>query len=172
MNEKRIHYHLRWQNPEDIKKCLMENRKITENGCWEWTRAPSMNGYGMMRIDGIVFKSHRVSKVVFDGFDIKSSLFVCHHCDNPPCFNPKHLFIGTRSDNANDMFSKNRGYSAKGEYNPKAKLTESQVHRIFLMEELGETHEYISSFFPIGRAMVSHILRKESWRHLHSRDYQ
>ena len=80
-----------------------------ETGCWIWQRSVVGLGYGAThdtRTGGKI-QTHRASYEVFRG-PIPESMLVCHHCDTPRCINPEHLFLGTKSDNARDMFRKGR----------------------------------------------------------------
>ncbi len=75
-------------------------------------------------------RAHRVSWILTHG-PIDHGMGCLHKCDNPPCVNPSHLFIGTQKDNVRDAISKNRPViSYGGERNPQAKLTEQQVLEI------------------------------------------
>ncbi len=78
--------------------------------CWTWTGRRNAGGYGVLRIRGrsskILF-AHRLAWELTNG-PIPDGLFVCHHCDNPPCCNPEHLFVGTPKDNCHDMMAKGR----------------------------------------------------------------
>ena len=99
-----------------IEQHLLKNRHIDNNGCWNWTRGKIKDGYGHIKVDGKTHKVHRISAMIFLNFELTSGLCVCHQCDNPSCFNPKHLFIGTHQDNYDDMFVKGRARTRKGFY--------------------------------------------------------
>lgn len=75
--------------------------------CWIWTAGKDSWGYGTFRMHGKVIGSHRASWEIHNG-PISKGMSVLHHCDNPPCVNPDHLFIGTHTDNMRDCISKGR----------------------------------------------------------------
>ena len=108
---------------------LLRKRKVVESGCWEWTGHIMKNGYGQIGLMGKVLLVHRASYMTFIG-DIPKGLLVCHKCDNPKCFNPEHLFIGSNNDNVQDMVKKGRQRSLKGESAGQAKLTSDEVDEI------------------------------------------
>jgi hypothetical protein len=83
-----------------------------EDGCWEWQGYRHPNGYGRVSWLGKVQWAHRVVWQLCFG-DIPDDLWVLHHCDNPPCCNPEHLFLGTPKDNTQDSIRKGR-WNAKG----------------------------------------------------------
>jgi hypothetical protein len=80
--------------------------------CWEWQGGKSKDGYGYLHLAGQTKLAHRVSYELHHG-EIPKGLVICHKCDNPPCVNPKHLFIGTHLDNAVDRDKKGRGRGGK-----------------------------------------------------------
>lgn len=82
--------------------------KSGPGGCWVWTGKRSREGYGRFSLDGRLVNAHRWSWERAVG-PIPNGLLVCHHCDNPPCVNPEHLFVGTIQDNTRDMLAKGRG---------------------------------------------------------------
>jgi len=86
----------------------LNSKTIKKDGCWEWIGAKDKNGYGIMRIElKSVQRAHRASWIVHKG-QIPNQLWVLHKCDNPPCTNPEHLFLGTAKDNSEDMIRKKR----------------------------------------------------------------
>ena len=82
------------------------------DGCWEWQAALNSKGYGSIGYKGKVWLASRVSALLA-GMDIEGK-HVCHHCDNPNCVRPGHLFVGTHQDNMRDRDSKGRGAPKDG----------------------------------------------------------
>jgi hypothetical protein len=76
--------------------------------CWEWTASKNDHGYGRMTAGrGVNLKAHRVAYELHNG-PVPDDKCVLHECDNPPCCNPLHLFLGTKKDNTHDMMAKGR----------------------------------------------------------------
>lgn len=87
---------------------LKERTVEVSNGCWEWTAERDKDGYGRVRLE--TRKRLRVHRVAWEFFHgpIPPRVCVLHSCDNPPCWNPFHLFLGTQAGNVADMCSKRR----------------------------------------------------------------
>ena len=75
--------------------------------CWEWHGTLRADGYGQIRIGASNVLAHRLAWQLAVG-PIPDDLCVLHRCDNPPCVNPDHLWLGTHADNMHDMFAKGR----------------------------------------------------------------
>ncbi len=102
--------------------------------CWEWTsKAVNKYGYGRMTAGrGVNLKSHRVAYALANNSS-PGGLDVCHKCDNPPCCNPKHLFLGTAQDNIDDAKEKGRTKSPPvhtGERHHNAVISDEGVENI------------------------------------------
>jgi len=83
-------------------------------GCWFWPKYRDKKGYGVIFFDGFKFPVHRLSFQHFKGM-IPQKMLIMHECDNPPCWNPDHLFLGDHQDNMDDMVRKGRsGKEPKG----------------------------------------------------------
>lgn len=86
---------------------------LKSDGCWVWTGAMSIYGYGLFWFNGASVGAHRMSYVMAHGLSEFPPLLVCHHCDNRPCVNPAHLYLGTSLDNAADMMRRGRHPQAR-----------------------------------------------------------
>jgi len=145
---------------------ILERYKVDSNGCWVWTHGRFQFGHGRIKILGCDLKAHRISWELHNG-PIPEGLFVLHSCDNPPCINPEHLFLGTQQDNIDDMRAKGRQPNTKGKANGAARLSEEQVMQIkTLLREGFYTHEEIGAGFEVNRATISQIARGKNWSHL------
>ena len=103
-----------------IEQRLEANKSVDSNSCWNWLGFKDKDGYGTVWFDG---KMRRVSRVMASlnlGLQLDSEVLVCHHCDNPACFNPEHLYLGNAKQNMTDMHSRGRasGCFVNGPTNP------------------------------------------------------
>lgn len=149
---------------ERIKQRLVNNRKITPSGCWEWTLNKDKAGYGMMTYRQDPIRCHRASYLAFKG-PINDNLCVCHTCDNKLCFNPEHLFLGSNADNTADMISKKR--QACGSRCGTSKLNEDQIIEMRTLYSTGNfTQKELGEKFGIHHHKVYEIVNKRTWRHV------
>ncbi len=154
-----VPYHLRF-----LEKVGPEG----DNGCRLWTGMVNPRGYGLIYTSGSGRRkrlfAHRVSWELANG-EIPGDLCVLHRCDNPPCVNPAHLFLGTQADNMRDMDEKGRRRVADHNRtgNPNAKLTEQDVINIRSLRANGATTVSLSSAFGITTGHVSRICLKQNW---------
>ena len=86
------------------------------NSCWIWTAGTNQKGYGQIKVNGKTKAAHRISYMIYKG-EI-GDLYVCHTCDNPPCINPDHLWLGTCKDNHQDREIKRRGKNSRKTHCP------------------------------------------------------
>lgn len=96
-----------WRNTEE--RFWASVNRGGENDCWIWTGAARPTGYGICRWRQRPDGAHRVSWEMANGRAVPDGMYVLHRCDNPQCVNPRHLFVGTHSDNMRDMLAKGRG---------------------------------------------------------------
>lgn len=128
--------------------------------CWNWIGAKSSVGYGQTYFNSKVIYSHRVSYELFNG-PIKNNLCVLHRCDNRICVNPKHLFLGTKKQNTQDMILKGRDKFV-GEKNGMAKLTWPEIRKI--RASSNERHIDLAKRFNVSRTTISIILSGRIWK--------
>jgi len=133
------------------------------NECWEWTAAGG--GYGRFRAAGRSLVTSRLSYTLAFG-DPPLHLDVCHTCDNPPCVNPAHLFLGTRRKNLQDCAKKNRHNAARGVAAGKAKFEPAQVYEIRRRGDAGESRKLLAEEFDVSSPAICDIIYRKSWKHL------
>jgi hypothetical protein len=157
------------------KKNFWDQVKIGDaNECWEWRGRKNRAGYGALWIVSANFFAHRISFSLENG-PIKPGLLICHTCDNPPCCNPSHLFLGTQQDNLKDMYTKGRGKKPplnkgvgfkKGEGHFMARLTEEKVVSLRKRYANGENAGALSRELGMSKSSIRHLIKRRSWKHL------
>lgn len=132
--------------------------------CHEWQRSRRRWGYGQLYVDGENVPAHRFAWERVNG-PIPDGMHVCHRCDNPPCVNPDHLFLGTNTDNRRDSVLKER--HARGDGHGLKKLGPDDVLEIRRIAASGaHTDSEIAAMFGIKQTQASRIISGKRWKHL------
>lgn len=126
------------------------------SGCHIWIGGKNQQNYGQFNAGGKQFRAHRFCYLTFIG-PIPEGMFVCHSCDNPPCVNPDHLWIGTAKDNSDDKFKKGReGNSGRPRTYPdyeasrEAAVLRSYKHRKSVEAKYGPRTPRVRSIYQKG----------------------
>jgi hypothetical protein len=140
-------------------------RRGAPDDCWEWQAGRNRGGYGRMEIGHPrrSFGAHRAAYLLCVG-DIPDGLDVLHSCDNPPCCNPAHLFLGTDCDNASDCIAKGR--KAVGAATNCSGLTDEDVLAIRRRYAAWETSVALAAEFRVHPNAVLAIVHGRTWKHL------
>ena len=137
-----------------------------QSDCWKWDAGTDVNGYGWIGDGkGRLTKAHRVSWTIHRG-EIPIGMQVNHHCDNPPCANPDHLYLGTQVDNIMDMVVRGRQGNHKGSRNGRSRVDEMDVAAIRILRSRGMPNLTIARSFGISKGTVSHICTRITWSHV------
>lgn len=129
--------------------------------CWPWKGSRDRYGYGRSTLNGKYVAASRAAYVYATGQDV-DGLLVCHHCDNPACCNPSHLYAGTAGDNERDKFK--RGHKThRGMKNPARKLTSEQVENVRQLFRQGMTNVAIGKMLGVHHSTISKIRTGNSW---------
>ena len=155
----------------------------TESGCWEWAGTRKCNGgngyYGVVKYQGKQWYAHRLMWSMHYEREIPAGMEICHHCDNPPCVNPSHLFLGTHFDNIMDATKKGRMASGRhhgmnthperraiGERNGMSKLTSKDILSIRSRYRPRHKVQLLLSEFGISRTHLWRIVNGKLWKHV------
>ena len=137
--------------------------------CWIWRHHMFPDGYGKVQFDSKSQRAHRIAYTLAIG-SIPRGFYVLHHCDNPICCRPDHLWIGSQRDNMIDMARKGRSTkgraTVKGEMHGRSKVTIEDVQQIRRRVELGEMQIDLAKEFGLSFSALNHIVRRKNWRHV------
>lgn len=176
-HEQRTYQEFQAMTPDEVFWHLIERMP---SGCWEWRGTVSRLGYGRFYYPR--YRSHRVNRIALQialGRELSSEEHVLHRCDNPPCCNPEHLWVGTVYDNIQDRVQKGRSARGanhrsklypelvpRGSAHGMAKHTEDEIISVKVMLADGLTHRQIETITGVGRSTVSKISRGIQWSHV------
>ncbi|WP_375275864.1 hypothetical protein [Methylorubrum thiocyanatum] len=152
--------------PKDLKEvraAFDEKWALDEaTGCWVWQACRNRAGYGRFSwpYPRQSVLAHRAAMLIYRRCDAKS-FDVCHHCDNPSCVNPEHLFIGNRHMNMLDALAKER--FAVGRKYPHAILDEDAVRAIRADKR---TYKQIGAAYGVSWLTVRMVRQGRSWKHV------
>lgn len=161
--------HFKWKTAtEEEKKQRVKDRfekyVIRQDGCWDWKGCIHKSGYAPMNYYNNQFKNaHVVSWILHKG-NIPNGLCVLHKCDNRKCTNPEHLFLGTYSDNHQDMLKKHRNNTQKGEKSHLSKLKEYDVVEIRNLISIGVPMTKIAKRYNVTYCAIRDIKRSDTWK--------
>lgn len=148
------------------KRFLMRVGPATSTSCKEWTGSKNSSfGHGQWRNEaGRIELTHRAAWRMFIG-PIPDGMSVLHKCDNPACVNPKHLFLGSQSDNMHDMWGKGRANpkTRSGEKHAMSKLTEEAVLDIRGSQLSGVA---LAKLYGVSPTTICDVRKRRIWNHI------
>jgi hypothetical protein len=153
--------------PVEVARFHARVQRAGADACWPW-QGKRRNGYGRMFANGKMLSAHRVSWALANG-SIPDGMKVLHRCDNPPCVNPNHLFVGTQGDNMRDCAAKRRlslqqhPERTQGERHPMAKLTADVVREIRARKGSASTYA-LAREFGVCQATIHQIHVGKIWK--------
>lgn len=140
--------------------------------CWEWQGGKNGHGkdsYGVFWARGTRYKAHRFTFEVSCRKLMRGEL-ACHHCDNPSCCNPSHIYAGTHRDNARDCIERGRRNMERGSDRYNARLNEEKVREIRQLYQKrkvgGMGIDRLSEIYGVGRTMIYAIIKRRRWAHV------
>lgn len=139
--------------------------RTASDGCWPWNGATIGKGYGWFAVSSAKREyAHRVAYQLSAGVTLRPGECVCHHCDNPICVNPAHLFVGSHADNVRDRDLKGRRRAPRGEFSAAAKLTGVHVTEIRTALSSGSSQSDLARKYGVRRSCINSIAAGRTWR--------
>lgn len=139
------------------------------NECWEWLRSRKEEGYGRFKMapGQSPQGAHRVAWMLTYGD--AGMLSVLHHCDNPPCCDPAHLFLGTAGDNHADMTAKGRASTVRPEHTEALvesvrRLSDADIHEARREHAMGVSCRSIARRMGVHHTTISRLIRGDHWK--------
>ena len=143
------------------------DRTSTPDGCWPWNGFRDRDNYGNFSISEngkwINIRAHKFAIEMVVG-KLPEGIQTLHHCDNPPCCRPDHLWFGKNRDNMDDKIKKGR--QARGEKCNNTNLTEEVVREIRKRLAMGETGTRIAADYGVSNTVISQIKHRQTWKHV------
>lgn len=180
-------------SPQEIERFWSRVDRRGPKECWPWLHRVDKDGYGLLSFEFVRLRTHRIAFFLSTGIE-PLCMRVLHECDNPPCCNPRHLFLGTADENMRDKCEKGRQskglkHSAsmdatkrrgdrngarlhiermpRGEANANSKFTADVVRAIRQRYAAGGIYQHeLARQYHVTQAVISQIVSGKTWRHL------
>ena len=135
----------------------------SDSECWNWLGVVNNQGYGSIWINNQSYRVHRIAYYIYYKKD-PNTFLICHSCNNKSCVNPKHLSLGTHSDNNQYAYDTNMN-TQLGEIHPLSKLTENDIHEIRELCNIASQRQ-VAKLFNVSHTAIRRIIIGKTWSHI------
>lgn len=149
-----------------LRSILDNTAWIPECGCRLWLGPINNAGYGQVPHECKKRLVHRLVKMMELGRTLSPKEEVLHKCDTKLCCNPAHLFVGSQSDNIQDMLRKGRGRPRYGTQHPRARCSPEIVNKIRVLQSQGHAMSAITDMVGMSYQIVRDVCTSRTWRHI------